>query len=187
MSHDQNGCFTLPRAAAGSSHREAPPSAVNRTALEAFVWALLIALLVIANFTFSDSTLRRDILRGILAVAATGEAVASIANVFRPRSFAEGNGRPWDPAYHGVMQDFGFYNLGFALLFGLAALDPVSTTRMIALAIAVYAIHALTHVLRYFRLYYGGGTPVAMRPQMFEMRDGLQLMAAVTGMLLFSS
>jgi hypothetical protein len=85
-----------------------------------------------------------------------------------------------------VTQDFGLYNLGFALLFGLAALDPMRTTGVIAVAVALYAIHGATHVFRYFGLYYAGGTPIPTRPQVFEMRDVLQLIAAAIGMFLFS-
>ncbi len=102
-----------------------------------------------------------------------------------PRWFAERNGRPYAPDYHGVSQDFGFYNLGFALLFGLAASDPLASVNVIAIASVVYVIHGLTHVLRYFGLYYGDGTPIPTRPQAFEMRDGLQLLAAAVGMMPF--
>jgi len=175
-----------PRTHNGNSREKAAAGAAQRTAREAFVWAILITLLVIANITFSDDTLRLDALRVVLILAATGESAAWIVAVFRPRQYAERHGRPYDPAYHGVLQDFGFYNFGFALLLGLAALDPMSTARVIAIAITVYIIHAVTHVLRYFGLYYGGGCPVPTRPRAFEMRDGLQLLAAATGMFLFS-
>ncbi|HUI25284.1 MAG TPA: hypothetical protein VL403_04300, partial [Candidatus Kryptonia bacterium] len=159
--------------------------AAKRTAIEALVWGIAVGLLTVANYGFPDPAVRLNILRGILILAAAGEALGSAAGVLQPRWFTERNGRPYDPAYHGVTQDFGFYNLGFALLFGLAARDPMRNTSVIALAIAVYAIHAATHVFRYFGLYYGGGTPIPTRPQMFEMRDGLQLAAAAIGMFLF--
>jgi hypothetical protein len=84
-----------------------------------------------------------------------------------------------------VSQDFGFYNLAFALLLGLAALKPTTSTLVIVVAIALYAIHGVTHTFRYFGLYYGGGTRIPTRPQALEMRDGLQLVAAATGMVLF--
>ena len=117
---------------------------------------------------------------------ALGEALlGGFSQIFRQRQSCEREGRPYDPAFHGVMQDFGFYNLAFAALFGLAALDPARSTIVIAVAIAFYTIHGLTHVFRYFGLYYGGGTRILTRPQQFELRDGLTLVAAATGMVLF--
>src|SRR5262245_17382548 len=88
------------------------------------VWGGPIVLVVIAHFTFEDRLLRVNVLRGILISAAAGEALGGTFCVFCPRRFAERNGRPYHPAYHGVSQDFGFYNLSYALLFAVAALDP---------------------------------------------------------------
>ena len=58
-------------------------------------------------------------------------------------------------------------------------------TSVIGVAVVLYTVHGVTHILRYFGLYYGGGTPIPTRPQVFELRDGLQLVAAATGMVLF--
>jgi hypothetical protein len=185
MSHETINQVKQPRAQAGNPRQETPAGAAKRTAVEAFVWGVVIALIIIANFTFRDQALRLNVLRGILILAAVGEALGSISGVFRPLWFAERNGRRYDPAYHGVTQDLGFYNLGFALLFGLGSLDPMRITSVIGVAIAMYAIHGMTHVFRYFGLYYGGGTPITTRPREFEMRDGLQLIAGAIGMVLF--
>ena len=148
-------------------------------------WGAVIAVIVVAHLTLAAESIRRDVLRGVLILAAAGEGLGGSFGVFRPRWFAERNGRPYDPAYHGVSQDCGLYNLAFALLLALAALDPASSARLIAVVVALYAVHGVTHVFRYVGLYYGGGTPIPTRPQSMEMRDGLQLVAAATGMVLF--
>lgn len=148
-------------------------------------WAAIIALIVAAHFTIAVESIRLNVLRAVLLLAAAGEAIGGSLGVFLPRRFAERNGRPYDPAYHGVSQDFGFYNLAFALLFGLAALDPKRSSWLIAVAIAFYSLHGVTHFFRYFGLYYGGGRPIPTRPQLLEMRDGLTLLAAAVGMVLF--
>jgi hypothetical protein len=149
------------------------------------LWGAVIALTVIAHFTLAAEALRLDALRGILVLLAAGEALGGSFAVFRPRWFAERNGRPYDPAYHGVSQDFGFYNLALALLFVLAACDPERSTTVLAVTIALYTIHGVTHVFRYFGFYYGGGTVIPTRAQQLEMRDGLTLLAGATGMILF--
>lgn len=148
------------------------------------IWALLLAALLVLYFTTGSAT-QLVLLRGLLVLTAVGEALAFVSNAFRPRQFAEKNGRPYDPAYHGVMQDFGFYNLAFALLLALAAIEPRNSTILIGVAVATYLVHALTHVLRYFGVYFGGGQPIPTRPQAFELRDGLQLTVPLLGMILF--
>ena len=165
-----------PRAQAGDSRRDTRAG---------FARGALIALILVANFALADASIRLNVLRGILVLAAVGEGLGGSFGVFRPRWFAERNGRPFDPAYHGVSQDFGFHNLAFALLFGLAALDPMRNTSVIAVAIGSYTVHGVTHVFRYFGLYYGGGTPIPTRPQQIELQQGLELIAAATGMVLF--
>ncbi len=150
------------------------------------LWGGAIALTVVAHLTLTAESLRLGVLRGILILLAAGEGLGGTFAIFRPRWFAERNGRPYDPAYHGVSQDFGFYNLAFALLFGFAASDPEKSTTLLAVAIALYTIHGVTHVLRYFGLYYGGGTPIPTRAQQLELRDALTLLAGATGMALFS-
>lgn len=122
--------------------------------------------------------------RAALGAAAVGEALAGVTALASPRRAAERAGRPYSPAYHGVTQDFGFYNLGFAALFGAGAADPDAVELVVAVALGVYLAHGLTHVLRYRRLYYGGGTPISTRPQIVELRDGMQLLAAAAGLAL---
>ena len=148
-------------------------------------WGAVIALTGVAHVTLAAMSIRLAVLRGVLILAAAGECLGGGFGVFRPRWFAERNGRPYDPAYHGVSQDFGFYNLAFALLLALAARDPATNARVIAVAVVLYAVHGVTHMLRYVGLYYGGGTSIPTRPRAMEMRDGLQLVAAATGMVLF--
>ena len=90
------------------------------------IWGLLLVVLLSTHLLTTDDHLRVAVLRGILVLTALAEALAFLSYGFRPRQFSEQCGRPYDPAYHGVMQDFGFYNLGFALLLGLAALTKSS-------------------------------------------------------------
>ena len=151
----------------------------------ASLWGTVIALIVIADCALVDRAVRLNLLRALLVLAALGEGSGGVAGVLRPRQLAARNGRPYAPAYHGVSQDFGFYNLAWALLLVLAALDPTRATTVIAVAIASYTAHGGTHVLRYFGCYYGGGAPIATRPQRIELVQGLQLIAAAMGMTLF--
>lgn len=106
------------------------------------------------------------------------------ASFVRDRS-PSGTAVPTTPPYHGVSQDFGFYNAAIALLLVLAAIEPTRSGVVMPVAIALNLIHGITHVFRYSELYYGDGTRIPTRPQAFEMRDGLQLLAAATGMVLF--
>jgi hypothetical protein len=139
----------------------------------------------IAHLTLADASSRLQFLRAVLVLMAAGEGLAAVAQVFFARSFGEKNGRPYEPAYHGVVQDFGFYNFAMALLFGLAALDPTRSTGVIGVGIALYAMHGLTHVLRYLGLYYGGETPIPTRPRRLELRDAATLLGGLAGMVLF--
>jgi hypothetical protein len=140
---------------------------------------------VAADLTVGGPSLRLSILRLVLLASALGEAVGGSLGIFWPRWFAEQNGRTYDPAYHGVSQDFGFYNLTTALLFTLAAVDPKRLVGVVAALTALYAVHGVSHIFRYFGLYYGGGGPIPTRSQQAELRDGLTLLASVTGMVLF--
>jgi hypothetical protein len=116
------------------------------------------ALLLVLSVTLGGDV-RLTLLKVILVLTAVGEALAFVSNAFRPRRFAERNGRPFQPAFHGVMQDFGFYNLAFAALLAMAALDPRSHSGLLGVITASYFVHALTHILRYFGFYFGGVIP----------------------------
>jgi hypothetical protein len=139
----------------------------------------------VAHVTLHDADLRLHALRAVLFLTAAGEALAAVLQIFSARSFGERNGRPYDPAYHGVVQDFGFYNLAVAMLFGLAALDPHGSTLVIGVCIGLYAVHGGTHVLRWLGLHYGGEPAVPSRPPALELRDALTLAAGLAGMVLF--
>jgi hypothetical protein len=125
-------------------------------------------------------------LRVVLILLALGEGVLGfVAQVFYPQRSAEREGREYNAGYHGVMQDFGFYNLAFALLYGIAALDPHRNVAVIAVAIVLLLLHGATHVARYFGIYYGGGTPIPGRPTRRELEQGLVLLAAAAGLVIF--
>ena len=149
------------------------------------IWALLLVVLLVVHILTTGGAARASVLRAILILAALGESLAFVSYELRPRQFSEQCGRPYDPAYHGVMQDFGFYNLGFALLLAVSALDPARAAIPIGVVIATYAVHAGAHILRYLGVYFGGGHAIPSRPRSFELRDGLQLLAPAVGLVLF--
>lgn len=149
------------------------------------VWPVLVALLLTAGFTLEEGFLRSALLRLVLVGMALGEALGAFLQIFRARLSAPLNGRTYSPDYHDVQQDFGFYNLAFAILFTLAALEPERNSGLIAVAILFYAIHGVTHLLRYLGLYYGGGGPLATRPRRLELRDALVLLTPALGLALF--
>jgi hypothetical protein len=149
------------------------------------VWGGLLALVVAAALVLGAGAPRLYALRVVLALMAAGEAFAAFMQMFRARSMSPLTGRPYDAAYHGVVQDFGFYNAAVALLLALCAVDPAGNAVVLLGAIALYALHGGTHVLRYLGVYYGGETAVATRPRNLELRDGLPLLVALAGILLF--
>lgn len=122
-------------------------------------------------------------LRLVLLAMALGEAVGGGLQVFRARRMSTSTGRPYDPAYHGVVADFGLYNLAMAALLVLCARDPLRNVAILRVAMALYAVHGATHLLRYFGVYYGGETRVPTRPARFELRDALPLLAALAALL----
>jgi hypothetical protein len=149
------------------------------------LWVAPLVAVGIAYLTLDGAGVRLQLLRIVLISAAAGEGFAAVMQVFFARSFGERNGRPYDPAYHGLVQDFGFYNLAVALLFALAALDPEAGATTIRVGIVLYAVHGSTHLLRWAGLYYGGETRVPTRARRLELRDGLTLAAPLAGMILF--
>ena len=167
---------------ARASMTEPATSAAVKTAL---VWGGVLLALVTAGFIAKDEPTRRHGLQVVLLLMAAGEGLGAYIGVFRARRMAEPTGRPYDPAYHGVRQDFGFYNLAMALFFLLCAANPERNVVVLPAAILLYAVHGGTHLLRYFGLYYGGETPIPTRPRHFELRDALPLLVAVAGLLLF--
>ncbi len=125
-------------------------------------------------------------LRVVLVATAIVEATrGGIVQVFFARRSAELEHRRWEPDYHAVIQDFGFYNLAVAALFAVAAFDPARYRAVIAIGAGMYVVHGATHLLRYFGLYYGEGAAVADRPARLDLQQGLTLLAAAAGLVLF--
>jgi hypothetical protein len=168
--------------AARASTTEPTTGAALKTTV---LWGGLLLVLVSAGLLGKDESTRRHGLQAVLLLMAAGEAVGAFVGVFWARRMAEPTGRPYDPAYHGVRQDFGFYNLAMALLFALCAVNPERNVAVLAAAVVLYAVHGGTHLLRYFGLYYGGEVPVPTRPRHFELRDALPLLVALAGILIF--
>jgi hypothetical protein len=167
---------------ARASMTEPATSATLKTTV---LWGGVFLVLVSAGLMAKDDTMRRHGLQVVLLLMAAGEAVGAFIGIFRARRMAEPTGRPYDPAYHGVRQDFGFYNLAMALMFALCTANPERNVVILPAAIVLYAVHGGTHLLRYFGLYYGGEVPVPTRPRHFELRDALPLLVALAGILIF--
>ncbi len=151
----------------------------------AVVWGTMLTAVVTAGCVVADGEMRRRVLRAVLLLMAAGEAAGAYAGMFMARRMAASTGRPYDPAYHGVRQDFGFYNLATALLLVLCAVDPDRNAVVLTGAIVLYAVHGGTHLLRYLGIYYGGETPIPSRPRHLELRDAAPLLVALAGMLAF--
>jgi hypothetical protein len=149
------------------------------------LWGGALVAIVAVGLAVNDPAVRLLGLRVVLLLMAAGEASGAFIGIFRARRMAELTGRPYDPAYHGVRQDFGFYNLAMAVLFVLCAVAPERNAVVLPAAITLYGVHGTTHLLRYFGFYYGGETPVATRPRDLELRDALPLLVALTGLLVF--
>ncbi len=148
-------------------------------------WSSVIVVVLIGRSVVPEGPLRDGVLRGILLLMAAGEAAAGVLQVFGARQAATMAGRTYSASYHGLVQDFGFYNLAMATLFVLGAVDPARNRVVLPVAMLLYAVHGGTHLLRAFGIYYGGETTIPTRPSAYEMRDGLPLVAAVVGLLLF--
>src|SRR5262245_26186944 len=158
------------------------PRALPRAAV---AWSSVIVVALIASFLVPEGPLRSSVLRAILLLMAAGEAAAGVLQVFRARQAATMAGRTYSASYHGLVQDFGFYNLAMAALFVLGAIDPARDRVVLPVAMLLYGVHGGTHLLRAFGIYYGGEARIATRPAAYEMRDGLPLLAALAGLLLF--
>jgi hypothetical protein len=139
----------------------------------------------VAGLALNEEPARRQVLRLVLLVMAGGEGAGAFMQVFRARRMSALTGRPYDAAYHGVVQDFGFYNSAVAVLLVLCAIDPAGNCVVLWGAMLLYALHGGTHLLRYLGLYYGGETAIATRPRHFELRDGLPLLVALAALVLF--
>src|SRR5262245_27537715 len=79
-----------------------------------FISAVIVSLV-------AEDMLRRYALQGVLILMAAGEGFAGYVQVFRASHMSDYTGRPYAAAYHGVVQDFGFYNLTMSLLLAISA------------------------------------------------------------------
>ncbi len=148
-------------------------------------WSAIVVAALIGRYLVPEGSTRDLVVRAILLLMAAGEAAAGVLQVFRARQTAAMAGRTYSASYHGLVQDFGFYNLAMATLFVLGAVDPARNRVVLPVAVLLYGVHGGTHVLRAFGIYYGGETAIPTRRSAHEMRDGLPLLAAVIGLLLF--
>jgi hypothetical protein len=153
--------------------------------MTAAAWGSIVLVLTAGAFWIRESPLRPEALRAVLVLMASGELLAAVMLVFRARRMADLAGRVYSASYHGLVQDFGFYNFAVALLLILCAVDPERNRVVLPVAVVLYGLHGGTHLLRYFGLYYGGETSIPTRPARMELRDALPLLAGLAGVLLF--
>jgi len=141
-------------------------------------WALwtLVALLVVAlSATIRATPERLLVLRALLLLLAAGEAGGAVSQAF----FAPRAGGPELPAFRVTQQDFALYNAAMSALFLMAATDPPRWMPLVNVTTVLYAAHGATHVLRYAGV-------LARRPERpIEIRQGLPLLTAALGLLLF--
>jgi hypothetical protein len=91
---------------------------------------------VVLGVTFQDGRARLHILSGFLLVLAVAEGSFGALHLLRPQRFNSG------PPNLYLRQHLGLYNLFAALLYGLAAVDPVRNSDAILAAICLYVLHA---------------------------------------------
>lgn len=149
------------------------------------IGAAVIGLVVVGGLVVDDPGIREGALRSALLLAAAGEAVGGGMQVLAARRMSAYTGRPYAPAYHGTVQDFGFYNLAMALLLARAAMDAAARSAILPAVVALYGVHGGTHLLRFFGLYYGGDAAVPTRSRDLELRDALPLLAALAAFVAF--
>jgi hypothetical protein len=94
-----------------------------------------VAALVL-GLTVQDERDRLHILSGFLLVLAAAEGMFGAVHLLRPQRFNSGSPNVY------LRQHLGLYNLFAALLYALAALDPVRNSDAILAAICLYVLHA---------------------------------------------
>src|SRR2546422_1689896 len=99
-------------------------TSITAAAKPAMVGRGLLLVVGGAGLSIRDEPMRRVGLRVVVSLMAAGEAFAAFMQVFRARRLSAVTGRPYDAAYHGMVQDFGFYNLAMGLMLGLCAANP---------------------------------------------------------------
>jgi hypothetical protein len=160
---------------ASTTDVSSPPSR-RRTSTASWVsWPLIALVLVALSLAIDSSDGRSVVLRLVLLVLAAGEIGGAVTQAFA-RARDDGSEAL---AFLVSRQDFALYNLATSALLALTATDPARYVRVLEVTIALYALHGAAHVLRYIAVL----TP---RPdRTIELRQGLPLLSAAVGLLLF--
>jgi hypothetical protein len=135
------------------------------------------AAALVLGQAFEDSAIRMRILSGFLLVLAVAEASFGLLHLLRPQRFSRGAQNLY------LRQHLGLYNLFAALLYALAALDPVRNREMILAAIALYALHAGYEVCCALGLAPPDAT--AFRTRRAFLIDGMGLLLVIFPIALF--
>ena len=143
------------------------------------VWTLVVVLLVALAANIRTEPERLIALRILLLLLAAGEAGGAVAQGLLTRPFTVRDGCPDVPAYYGVRQDFALYNGAMSALLFLTAVDPIRYVAMVNVAVVLYTIHGVTHVLRYV------GVLTSRTDTALEIKQGLPLIVAALGLLMF--
>lgn len=101
------------------------------------VFAVILAALSLGlSLTVKDQAARLHILSAFLLLLAVGEGSYGVVHLFRPEWFNSG------PPNIYLRQHLGLYNLFAALLYVLAALDPIRNSALVLAVIGLYVLHA---------------------------------------------
>ena len=145
----------------------------------AVLTTLLAGVALVLALTVQGEAARLHILSAFLLLLAVAEGFYGILHLFRPQQFATG------PPNIYARQHFGLYNLFAALLYVIAALDPVKYTAVILAVICLYVLH-----VGYELTCSTGMAPLGKPP--FRTRkaflvDGLTLLGVIFPIALFLS
>jgi hypothetical protein len=146
----------------------------------AMVLSTVAALLLVVLASVVDDAWRPYALRAVLLLIAVGELVGGVTQAFLTRPLFARAGRPYHPGHHGIVQDFGLYDLAMAAILVCIAIAPQSRSPVLGVVTMLYAVHGLVHLLRSRRLLAGADPDPGA-----DLRQGLPLLIGALGLLLF--
>jgi len=142
--------------------------------------AILLSLILLLLSSTVTGASRGVMLQAVLLSIALGELGGGLTQAFLTRSLFDRAGRPYHSGHHGVVQDFGLYDLAMAAILLVVASRPEAYAAILYIVTALYAFHGIVHVLRYKGVVAG-----ADPNQELDLRQGLPLLVAALGLFLF--
>ena len=135
--------------------------------------------LVLLASTLADAW-RLPILRVVLYSLALGELVGGLTQALLVPSLFARASRPYHPGHHGVVQDFGLYDLAMAGILIAIAIAPDAYGPILGIVTALYALHGLAHLLRHEGIIAGADPDPGA-----DVRQGPPLLVGALGLFLF--